>query len=157
MWRSGSQVCIPSSTFCSCSLSMNLAMERTPNVATLLPCVTSALHSSVIRWQQLLPSILDSHSFHTSWRRHAEVTCMIRATVYKPSFISGGHENWTPPQYQVKCATQLLLFCCAAFNCRNALVHVFRILDTLHEHFATGGHPVIITIHRPRWRLTYKR
>ena len=63
--------------------------------------------------------------------------------VYKPSFISGGHENWSSPQYQVECATQLFRY--AAFNCRNAPVHVFHI-DTMHEHFATGGHPVIITI-----------
>jgi hypothetical protein len=34
----------------------------------------------------------------------------------------------------------------AALNCRNALVHVFHILDTLHEHFDTESNTVIITI-----------
>jgi len=91
--------------------------------------------------------ILGSHNFYISRRKHAQVsqvTCMIRATVYRPTFISGGHENWPSPQYQAECATRLFSY--AALNCRNALVHVFHILVTQHEHFDTESHPVIITI-----------
>ena len=124
MWQSGSQVCIPSSTFCCCSLSMNLARERTPNVATLLQWVTSALHFSLSDGSSYYQSdFWQPQLLHNLTKTYASFT----SHIYDPSnsLQAVFHLRWAwKLNFTIPSCRMRHSFSYAAFNCRNVLVHV---------------------------------
>jgi hypothetical protein len=113
-------------------------------VATLLQWVTSALNSFLLSdgsscyqrddfWQPQLLHILTKT--RTSFTSHMYDPCNILQAEF--------HFRWAwKLNFTTVWGTTRHSYSYAAFNCRNALVHVFHILDTLH---ANGGHPVITT------------